>query len=291
MALLNKNHVRSVVAVGTLKEDGTFACDSTSFLVGFLLKNSDDPKQKLYQTFLVTNRHVFEKRKKAWLRFNKDDGKGMIFDIDLNFENGDTRWLAHPDPEVDLGLLSISPAALQQNNVQPAFISEELFGYSGKFEEIGIAVGDEVFAIGFPMGFAGEEQNYPCVKAGLISRIDKEIIKKRKAFVVDSSIFPGNSGGPVILKPTITSLSDTKAVGQPFLLGVISGYLTYSEQLFTHQTNPPTVVSSTRENSGLSFCVPMDFVRDIYDMWLKNRKPVEEPQKSATPEDLKEKVG
>lgn len=191
---------------------------------------------------------------------------------------------------MDLALLNVSPSVLKDNNVESIFISEENFGYVNKFGELGIAVGDDVYAIGFPMGFAGEEQNYPCVKAGLISRIDDEIIKKKNQFIIDSSIFPGNSGGPVILRPTIMSLSETTAVRQPYLLGVISGYLLYSEELYTHQTTPPTVVSLARENSGLTYCVPMDFVKEIYDIWLRKNKPIAEPQKSNTPTDTQEKV-
>ena len=289
MALLNKNYLKSLIAVGSIKDD-KFACDSTSFLVGFIVQNSDDPTQRLYRTFLVTNRHVFDGRQKVWLRLNTDDGKIKTFEQNLYFPNGDSQWLAHPDPEVDLALLIVSPDVLKQNNIQPSFISEEMFGYVDKFDEVGIAVGDDAYVIGFPMGIAGEEQNHPCVKAALISRIDDEIIKSKKAFIVDSSIFPGNSGGPVILKPTAISLSDTKAVAQPYLLGVISAYLPYMYTLYTHQTNPPTPISITRENSGLSFCVPINFVKEIYDKWLEKQKPVEEPQKNVNPEDLGEEV-
>lgn len=291
MALLNKNHLKSLVAVGTLSgEGGAFVCDSTSFLVGFLFKDSANPSERLYTTFLVTNRHVFNGRDIVHLRFNTNDEKLVIFEEALKFPDGQNKWLAHPDPQVDLALLSVSPNVLREHNVLPMFISEEMFASSPDFESIGIAVGDDVYAIGFPMGIAGEEQNYPYVKAGLISRIDKEIILKRKAFIIDSSIFPGNSGGPVILKPTVSFLSDTKAVHQPYLLGVISGYLPYSEKLYTHQTNPPTVVSQTREHSGLSFCVPMEFVKEIYNAWQEKQKPIEEPQKSETPDDIKEEV-
>lgn len=289
MALLNKNHLKSLVAIGSLRE-GKLVCDSTSFLVGFIAQNSEDISKRLYRMFLVTNRHVFEKRKKVWLRLNTDDGKIKMFEQDLHFPNGDAQWLAHPNPQVDLALLNVSPEVLKKNNIQPFFISEEMFGYSRKFEEIGIAVGDEAYIVGFPMGIAGEEQNHPCVKAGLISRTDEEIIMAKKAFIVDSSIFPGNSGGPVILKPTSLSLTGTKAVSQPYLLGVISSYIPYTDTLYTHQTNPPTAVSTTRENSGLSFCVPIDFVKEIYDSWLEKQKPIKEPQKNNNPEIVSEEV-
>ena len=286
MALLNENDLKSLIAVGT-NNDGKFICNATSFLVGFIVQNSDDPAKRLYQTFLVTNRHVFNKKEKVWLRLNTSDGNVKTFEQNLHFQNGETQWLAHPDTDVDLALLNVNPSVLKSNNIVPFFISEERFAYKKNFKDIGIAVGDETFIVGFPMGIAGEEQNYPCVKAGMISRIDTEILKTKKAFIVDSSIFPGNSGGPVILKPTLTSLQGTKAVSETHLLGVISAYLPYTDTLYSFQTTPPTAVSITRENSGLSFCVPMDFVKEVYDIWLSSKKTVNEPQKNPNLTDLK----
>jgi hypothetical protein len=289
MALLNKSSIKSLVAVGSLR-DGKFICDSTGFQIGFLTKDAVLPEDRLYTIFLVTNRHVFNGRERATFRVNTDDGKSKTFETPLRFPNGENRWLAHKDPAVDLALLSVNAASLKENGIQPAFISEEFFGHSKNFEEIGVAVGDDVYVLGFPMGIAGEDQNYACVKGGLISRLDSEIIQSKKAFIIDSSIFPGNSGGPVILRPTKIALEGTKAIEKCYLLGVVKGYLPYSENLYTHQTEPPTVVSTTRENSGLSFCVPMDFVKEIYSSWQETQKPIDEPQKSASPEDLKEEV-
>lgn len=279
MALLNRHQIKSVVAVGTMR-DGKFVCDSTSFHVGFLMRDDSKPENRLYHMFLLTNRHVFEGRDSATFRVNTDDGKYRTFETALKSQSGENLWLAHPDPGVDLAMLSVNPDLLSKNGIEPTFISEELFAYKKSFADFGVAVGDDLYVLGFPMSIAGEEQNHVCVKGGLISRIDEEIIKTSKAFMIDSSIFPGNSGGPVILRPTVMSIDGTKAVNKPYLLGIVSGYLTYSEQLYTHQTKPATVVSTTRENSGLSFCVPIDFAKEIYDSWLKKQKPMEVPQKN-----------
>jgi hypothetical protein len=279
MALLHKNQIKSVVAVGSMRQ-GQFVCDSTSFHIGFLMKDDPSPEKRLYHMFLATNRHVFEDRDTATFRINTDDGKHKTFETPLKDHNGESRWLAHSDPAVDLALLSVNPDIMKANGIEPLFITEELFAYANLLEGIGIAAGDDVYVLGFPMGLAGEEQNYVCVKGGVVSRIDSEIIRIRKAFIIDSSVFPGNSGGPVILRPATSALDGTKAVGKPYLLGVISGYLPFSDNLYTHQTRPPTIVSTTRENSGLSFCVPMDFAKEIYTAWLEKQKPIDEPQKN-----------
>lgn len=288
MALLPKNHLKALVAVGSIQQ-GKFVCDSTSFHVGFLTKDAQKPEDRLYHMFLVTNRHVFEGRDNATFRVNTNDGTYKTFDTPLRDDKGGAYWLAHPDKDVDIALLSVNPDLLKQHGIEPAFIPEELFAYRKDFEKIGVAVGDDLYVLGFPMGIAGEEQNYACAKAGIISRIDDETIegktiKGNKAIIIDSSVFPGNSGGPAIMRPTLTSIDGTKAVTRAFLLGVVSGYLPYIDNLYTHQTRPPTVVSTTRENSGLSFCVPIDFAKEIYIDWLENQKPIEPPQKNLDPE-------
>ena len=284
MALLNAIFLDTLVAIGATQRTKNgrkkFVCHATGFLIGFIAKDSKDPEKKLYSIFLVTNKHVFSDKTSVSLRFNTKDGKTKIFHQGLRFpQNNELRWLAHRNKNVDLALLNVSPNILKQNSIKYAFLNEEIFAYSRNFKKIGIESGDSLYVLGFPMGISGEIQNYPCVKWGIISRADKEIIKNSKAFLIDSSIFPGNSGGPVIYRPTSLTLENATAVEKPFLLGVVCSYLTYEEQLFTHQTSPPTVVSLSRENSGLSFVVPMDFVRQIFKNWKKQKKKLEKAQK------------
>ncbi|MEK7589056.1 MAG: serine protease [Patescibacteria group bacterium] len=282
MALLNFLHLKTVVAIGASNKKGKFICNATGFLIGFLAKNSKNPTKRAYYIFLLTNRHVFENQDGVHLRFNTSDGKSKVIPQALKFPNKELRWLAHPNKKVDFALLNVNPQALTENAIDYVFFNEESFAYQRSFEKIGIAVGDEVYILGFPMGFAGGAQNFPYAKSGIISRFDKELLRERKAFLVDSSIFPGNSGGPAILKPTNTALNNTKAVTTPLLLGAVSGYLPYEEKLWSHQTNPPTVVSLEREHSGLSFVVPMDFAKQIFNRWLKNKKRLEKAQEQKS---------
>lgn len=280
MALLNKLHLKTVIAIGGLDERNKFICSATGFLIGFLAKNSKNPEKRRYHIFLVTNRHVFDDKEGVHLRFNTRNGKSEIVSQALTFPNKELRWLAHPNKRVDLALLNVNHQALIEHGIDYIFFNEEMFAYQRNFNRMGIAVGDEVFALGFPMGFAGITQNFPYAKAGIISRFDKELLRAQRAFLIDSSIFPGNSGGPVILKPTNTALTETKAITSVYLLGAITGYLPYEEKLWTHQTNPPTVVGLEREHSGLSFVVPMDYARQIFKRWVKAKKRLEKAQES-----------
>ena len=78
-------------------------------------------------------------------------------------------------------------------------IYENWLATSKIMEQKGVSIGDEVYALGFPLRLAGEERNYPIARGGIIARFDAEILKNHHYYYVDVAIYPGNSGGPVIL--------------------------------------------------------------------------------------------
>ena len=99
-------------------------------------------------------------------------------------------------------------------------------------EQEGVSIGDEVYALGFPLRLAGEERNYPIVRSGVIARFDAEILKNHY-YYVDVAIYPGNSGGPVILKPAIScTLPGTSKVTKPYLIGVVASVEQQPEILY-----------------------------------------------------------
>jgi len=277
MALLNKAHFNSLVSI-EIKKNRKHESIATGFLIGFISRNSKDSKKRLYRIFLITNRHVFDNLKSVFLRFNKKSGGSVRFPVNLIINN-QTTWLAHNNKKVDLAMLTISPQILDKNNVEWLFFNEEMFAYARKFQNIGIELGDEIFILGFPLGLAGKLQNFSIARSGIIARCDREILRDSRAFLIDAAIFPGNSGGPVLLKPELTSLTGTPAVNSVYLLGVVSGYLPYKEIIYSHQTIPPSYAGVNVENSGLAFVVPMDLAKQIYKHWIITKKRLERTQK------------
>jgi putative serine protease PepD len=85
------------------------------------------------------------------------------------------------DFDEDLAVLEVDGAA----NLPAATL-----GRSGE-----LAVGDQVLAIGSPLGLSGT------VTAGIVSAVDREVRlggSTRRAVQTDASINPGNSGGPLV---------------------------------------------------------------------------------------------
>lgn len=274
MALFNKDHLKAVTLIEKQISKKKFQPIATGFLIGFLTENDPDPVKRKYRLFLLTNRHVFNNFDLLWLRFNKKDGGTERFAVQLK-DGQEIKWLAHKNPNVDLAMLTINHNVLDEKGVDWIFFNEEIMAFPDKYQEIGIELGDEVFLLGFPMGLSGKYQNYAIVRGGTLARIDEEIIKSEKSILLDATVFPGNSGGPVILKPELASLGNTKAVNSTYLIGVVSGYKTYKEPLYSHQSNPPSMAAISIENSGLAAVVPISFARDIFNDFIKSQKKLE----------------
>ena len=77
-------------------------------------------------------------------------------------------------------------------------------------------------------------------------------------------IFPGNSGGPVINKPEVISIEGTSSVPSPYLIGIVSSYLTYTDTAVSKQTGQSRVVFE--ENSGLAVVIPADYILETIDL-------------------------
>lgn len=263
--LLPKSYLNSVVSIELLNEtDGSYRCIATGFLAGFLSGQKDQNGDDLYKIFLVSNRHVFQGQALVFLRFNTKDGSKR-YPLALKNEKGDNTWHTHSDPKVDIGVVPINIALLKADEIHCSYISEDNMAFEAVVESEQISQGDGVFVLGYPMGIAGSIKNYSIVRAGIIARMDEEIIGTEHRFIIDATIFPGNSGGPVILKPEIACLEGTKAVQKAYLLGVISAYIPYKETAYTLQGETPQPRIDFIENSGLALVVPISKVKEVVD--------------------------
>lgn len=208
---------------------------ATGFLVGFESGRKDENGNNLYHYFLVTNRHVFEGLNKVYLKFNHHTQGTKHYPIEL-IQNNKPIWRMHRDPSVDVAILHLNiPYLKGDQSSYKYFIDKDFIAYHDKFPELGISLGDEVFILGFPLGLVEQDKKFVIVKSGTIARLDEIVLKDEKGnplkgFLIDSSIFPGNSGGPVIIKPTNVTLSTTKAVNFPYVIGIISSYIPYKTE-------------------------------------------------------------
>lgn len=262
MALIPPFFLDCVVAIGSAAEDGRARYHATGFLYGHFVEQIDE-KTKRYQAYLITNRHVFEGQTTTFLRFNpKGAEPARQYQLDLLDGSGKQLWLAHEDRDVDVAVIGINVQLLRNQGIRFAFFqSDQQAATRAKAIDIGVAEGDGVFVLGFPLGLVGEGRNFVVVRQGAIARIRDCLELMSKDFLIDCSVFPGNSGSPVVIRPEMTSIQGTKSINAAYLVGIVASYVPYQDVAISQQTRRPRVIFE--ENSGLASVFPMDHVDDL----------------------------
>lgn len=259
MALIPPFFLDCVVAIGFLAGDGSKQWTASGFLYGDFVKKATETESS-YRTYLVTNRHVFEGKTRAYLRFNPEgDEQAREYEIPLVQQDRTLVWFAHSDPQIDVAVIPINVNLLKRDRIRYNFFqSDTHIADRAKARELGITEGDGIYTLGFPMELVGGERNFVIVRGGVIARIRDTLAGSSKEFLVDAFVFPGNSGGPVIIKPDFMAIEGTKSLNAAYLIGIVRGYRTYREVAISSQTNRPRI--TFEENSGLASVFPIDYV-------------------------------
>lgn len=258
MALIPPSFFDCVVAIGKRNTDGTKNWIGTGFLFGLFI-NQDEQSQKNYRIYLVTNKHVLNNQKDIILRFNpQDDQPAKDYPIQL-IENNELIWTGHPNPNIDVAVFPINGSLLQDEKMKFSFFESDTSVFTkDKLIELETSEGDFVYVLGFPMGLVSIDRQHVILRSGAIARIRDFFEKRSSDFIVDALVFPGNSGGPVILKPEIISIEGTKSNPNAGLIGVIKSYIPYQDIAVSQQTGRPRIIFE--DNSGLSLVEPTDYI-------------------------------
>lgn len=235
MPLLLPSFLNSVIALGVHSKDGVFQPLATGFVYRHFAEKDEKGHSLYFGPYLVTNRHVVDEPKGLWVRIN--DPQSSVVQLRED-------WYTHPDPEVDVAVIGFNLIYEKHREVPlESFLSDAHAVFRDGLQDTSVMESDEVYTLGFPLGLTDTQRNYVIVRQGIIARIRDWYEGQSKSFLIDAEIFPGNSGGPVMLKPTMYSYGHTRV--HPKLIGMVAAYLRYET-----------------ENSGLAKIVPIDQVRE-----------------------------
>lgn len=214
-ALIPPFFFSSVVAIGTHESQPELGggvgqhwfTEGTGFFYGYLVHDDKDPAKKQYAVYLVTAAHVLKEHPDSCRQTSVEErvhcqdtilirldaaeasGPAKEFEIPL------THWFYHQDPSIDLAATPIPIMWLRDNGIQSSFFSNDAASATkAQLQDIGTSAGDGVFILGFPMNLAGEQKNYVIARQGAIARISEMLEGASKTFLVNSFVFPGNSG-------------------------------------------------------------------------------------------------
>jgi hypothetical protein len=203
---------------------------------------------------LVTCKHILNSAdlNKLFLSFNTQDHQ--IHRIPFNtLSNNLINWVIDTRPEIDIAIILL-PLDFDKWDIRKLPLN--MFS---SYEEL--YEGDELFFLGFPLGIKSLSGIHPLVRQGIIA-----FKHEGGPFLIDAHVYPGNSGSPVFLKPSVIDF-DAKGnvtvgnVKPPKLIGIISSYIPYVDPCISVQTNRARI--TFEENSGLAEVFPVDLIMNL----------------------------
>jgi S1-C subfamily serine protease len=255
-------NIRPIPQPGGQPPQDRWTTTGTGFFYGAVINPNEEPNS--YRTFLVTAKHVvqshIDKTLDIRVRVNSSDVNKPVRDFNLpRVVGGPSNWFFHPNTKIDVAIIRINWDFLKENSIEPSFFTDNRTASNrATLVDRQVAAGDAIFVLGFPMGLTGEQRNYVVVRLGCIARISEMLDGATSDFLIDAFVYPGNSGGPVILRPEIIAIEKTKSQPTATLIGLVSNYLPYEDVAVSLQTNKPRIIF--QENSGLAAILPVDFI-------------------------------
>lgn len=275
MALIPPFFLDCVVGIGIINE-AKKQWIGTGFLFGNFKEKINETEAN-YEVFLITNKHVIQNLANIFIRFNpQDDKPAKDYQISLNSNNK----IGHPNPNVDVAIIPINANLLKEEGMKFSCFNSDSNAFTKQnLIDIGTTEGDSIFVLGFPMGLIGTERQHVILRSGCIARIRDLFENRNTDYIVDALVFPGNSGGPVILKPEISNISGTKVNNKAALIGIIKSYIPYQDTAISIQTKRPRIIFE--DNTGLSLVEPVDYIFETINEYKKSKlKPMfQNPQK------------
>lgn len=119
----------------------------------------------------------------------------------------DRPFVRHPFYDVAALRLEIPPEFADKISF-PSYVAESSIGGPGTQEH----VGDQVSILGYPHVFPGTEGGFPVLRGGRVASYSAVGYRHPDEFLVNTSVFAGDSGGPVFA---------TNRSGKPALIGMI----------------------------------------------------------------------
>ena len=236
MASIPSFFTDTVVAIGYEGSNSQITWGASGFFYFHTVKGDQG------RVYLVTNKHVLENSKKIYLRLNPKalgNPKGYLLNL-FDPANGEKLWKGHHNKNVDVAVIPVNFPLFQKEDMQVSYFTDTEHTLSSKsMIAEGQTEGDGVFTLGFPVSVVGDKSNSVIVRAGTIARIKDTLKSHLVPFLVDTTVFPGNSGGPVVNKPELVGIEGTKTINNASLIGIVASYVPYRDVAVSRQTGIP----------------------------------------------------
>ena len=188
---------------------------------GFLIQSLSPDGQP--HTVLVTANHVLSKMPGAeariGYRIENADGSWTYSPQTLKIRDAGGRelWTHHPSRDV-AAIAITAPDQFAKAAIPLNWLADDQ-----TFAALQVGAGDEMMALGFPRGLAANRSGFPILRAGRVASYPIAPAKVFPTFLLDFSVFPGNSGGPVFMADNARRrVGATEAQPAQFIAGLLT---------------------------------------------------------------------
>lgn len=145
---------------------------------------------------LVTAKHVLTEAKgdKAILHLRRKKGDSferLEHPIAIR-KDGAPLWTEHATADVAVMYVALP------TDIHIRLISTDLFASDDMLKEFEVRPGDQLYALGYPIGQESNAAGFPILRTGTIASYPLLPTKETTTFLFDFEIYKGNSGGPVL---------------------------------------------------------------------------------------------
>lgn len=227
------------VMESTVKIEQSLGSGGRTIGTGFLV--SDVDAQGRPRVTLITARHVLDDMPLVSTRIGlriRDPNSNWVYspvDLAIRDPQGRPLWTAHPERDI-AAIVVVAPRSLTDTAV-----SIDRLAGAPDAGPAALAPGDEMMSPGFPRGLSSDTAGFPILRVGRVASYPGDA-NGPPTFLVDFSVYPGNSGSPVFTRPA-----------SPGSAGLIAGVLTQQ-------------VEVDQQALGIGVVVHARFVRETLGM-------------------------
>jgi hypothetical protein len=124
--------------------------------------------------------------------------------------------MRHPDRDVAVMVIS-APDDFARAAIPLGWLADE-----NAFDAWQVGPADELLSLGFPRGLSANRAGFPILRVGRIASYPLSPVSAFPTFLLDFTVFPGNSGGPVFWTPSARKRPGTMEPESPFIAGLLS---------------------------------------------------------------------
>lgn len=181
----------------TVQLEASYGDGTRNVGTGFLISAPD--AEGAPHIVLVTAGHVLERMPGAVMtigyRTAGENGawKYQPQKVEIR-RDGRPLWVTAADH--DVSAVEVEPTAEVRADAIPiSWLADD-----DAFDAADIGPGDEMMALGYPWGLSANGAGFPILRAGKVASYPIAPTWQYPTFLLDFSVFPGNSGGPVFVR-------------------------------------------------------------------------------------------